>query len=441
MSLSRPFTPDIPPEILSYIFKSYYYLTKSSDKSPIVLGLVCRQWRSVTLETHILWTSVVLQGSGLISTRYVELVNGWLARSRTLPCEINATTMEYSVASAIPDILRTVAPRIQSLVLSLSIEGLEAIMDELVFAVGFPFLHTLKLESLTDPWEFDWPRPLEHPLNLSACPRLEYICLSSQVVQLLSNEDLIRTLPKSVKVLDYCCFSEPDTVLDLLLRCHNLEGLNLTNNFGATQQLPEEIGFQYYHKSLRHFSLWLDSDVLRIQPLFRAIQFPNLVSLSLADIEIPIGVLQCVADASPPLESLKLLRVPITLDELLLFFQRVPTIIELDIQWSRLFNNSLISHLTLSNGYAARYLPKLKRFTIGNDHRSEERVSNRDLMTFIESRWRVQVDGFSRIDYVAIYDKRVLGSELGELPLSMKGEGLDCHLGATVETIYFQNCI
>ncbi|KAF8642983.1 hypothetical protein AX16_009282 [Volvariella volvacea WC 439] len=271
-------------------------------------------------------------------------------------------------------------------------------------------------------WDIEWPEPPKHPLKFSACPRLGHIVLSSRVMGMLCDGDLIRTLPKSVKVIGYCPFTDPNTVLDLLLRCGDFEKLNLFCSSGVNQQLPEEIGFQRSHTSLRYFSLLLNSYNTRVQPLFRAIQFHSLVALSLKHIKDPAGAFECIAAASPPLEYMELLCVSVPLDELLALFRRLPTITELSMLRCRCFDSMLISALTLFSPDTTPYLPNLQRSTIGKDRGRELRVGNRELVSFIESRWRVRMEGCTRMNYVHIWDYRTLEDEWRQ-SLSVKSEG------------------
>lgn len=83
----------LPPEILSEIFQQSIRTSEFDryeiDKMPLRLAGVCGRWRSVTLSTPRLWSSI----SSVVQPKYLKsdtsLVNMWLSRSGRTPLSIN----------------------------------------------------------------------------------------------------------------------------------------------------------------------------------------------------------------------------------------------------------------------------------------------------------------------------------------------------------------
>ncbi|KAF8655194.1 hypothetical protein AX16_003226 [Volvariella volvacea WC 439] len=216
----------------------------------------------------------------------------------------------------------------------------------------------------------------------------------------------------------------PTAILDVLSKCRHLESLSIyLTPLGGI--LPVDPSLRFSHTSLSVLDSTFERPVHGIRPLFQAVQFPSLVDLGLADIVDASGILGLVAAASPPPEYLSLFKFQVRPEEILQFLQQIPTITELRIQKCGCFA-ALISNMTLSSENTTRYLPALKELVVGEEL-GELAVTNDELMRFIESRWRVQVDGFSSIKSIKVHDQRD-STDIRERVLLLQSEGLECYL-------------
>ncbi|KIK62009.1 hypothetical protein GYMLUDRAFT_165539, partial [Collybiopsis luxurians FD-317 M1] len=91
----------IPYETLAEIFKwclpsETMFGVRSLKHAPLLLTMVCRDWRRVAIETPRLWSSLhiyfpphIAQDAQGAASQRIAGVNLWLQRSRTLPVSIS----------------------------------------------------------------------------------------------------------------------------------------------------------------------------------------------------------------------------------------------------------------------------------------------------------------------------------------------------------------
>ncbi|KAE9387780.1 hypothetical protein BT96DRAFT_774739, partial [Gymnopus androsaceus JB14] len=84
----------IPSETLAEIFIwCFPYGIRSLEHAPLLVTTVCRHWRSVALNTAILWSSLHIHLpphlSEAVASRRAAGVAVWLERSCTLPISIS----------------------------------------------------------------------------------------------------------------------------------------------------------------------------------------------------------------------------------------------------------------------------------------------------------------------------------------------------------------
>ncbi|KAF8662762.1 hypothetical protein AX16_001120 [Volvariella volvacea WC 439] len=265
------------------------------DIIPLVLGLVCKRWRSITLETPILWTYIRLSGNAVRKARYIPSINRWLARSKTLPCEV-ATSLWVGkgdhVPIIMPHILGPITPRIEVLKLKLEFDELQECLK--LIPRGFPLLKTLDLSLSRDVLDLDNLSSLPTlSFDFSTCPRVESITVSEDIAFELPIDDaLVDALPPSIKHFQQDFSLQPSKILESLSRCRGLEEFHLCDpddTFGWAEPLPEDMEYRFSHTSMRILGLrFLDGG---IAPLFRAIKFPALQDLCLSGFAEPEGVL------------------------------------------------------------------------------------------------------------------------------------------------------
>jgi hypothetical protein len=92
----------LPPEIISEIFVnclSVPYREPDPNRAPLLLGRICRQWRSIALSTPKLWSRVVrydVPDVVVPTDSLCELLKIWLARSGSHPLTIHLTYEDWS---------------------------------------------------------------------------------------------------------------------------------------------------------------------------------------------------------------------------------------------------------------------------------------------------------------------------------------------------------
>ncbi|KAF8645634.1 hypothetical protein AX16_007716 [Volvariella volvacea WC 439] len=431
---------DLPPELLSEIF-SFHRLDVDPlwklghwREIPLNLGLVCKRWRFITLDTRTLWTYIRIHGQANRIARYIPFINRWLARSKTLPCEVDAEIWVKGNPSRTPLIMRRillpVISRTRVLNLALEFDDLQECMR--IVSQGSPLLQTLNLSLSRELSAFSDMSSLPSlSLNFSSCPKVESVTISRDlVVEFLTEDSFIGAFPPSITHFNHNLNLRPHRILNLLSRCRNLIDFHLHDRVDDdndwSETLPENMEYRFSHTSIRNLGLTFRD--VGIMPLFKAIKFPALRCLKLSGFVEPQGVLGLIADAEPPLEVLHLEKFEIGVDELLGFFRRVPALKDLELLGCGfLSSNTLISRLVLTpEATTSHYLPNLKKLHVGCDVRSEEAVNTEELITFIESRWRVQVKGFARLDHIEIHDQRELEGEWYKRVLLMRTEGMYC---------------
>jgi len=97
LSPIRQLSSEVLAEIFIYCLPSDRNSTRSLSEAPLLLGLVCKRWREVSLSTPHLWTSlhiVIPDTSNIaalsaVAEARMRGVESWLGRSGTLPLSIS----------------------------------------------------------------------------------------------------------------------------------------------------------------------------------------------------------------------------------------------------------------------------------------------------------------------------------------------------------------
>ncbi|KAF8645005.1 hypothetical protein AX16_008146 [Volvariella volvacea WC 439] len=285
-----------------------------------------------------------------------------------------------------------------------------------LFDRGLPQLRRIQL-SIND----SATESCRRPLSFLSSPKLDSVIILSGtgISRFLNDKNFLDAFPQSLRVVDQYVDLQPTTILSLLSKFRGLEVIILRLCETGGGLLPEDTKFCFSHTSLRHLHLAIAGAGIR--SLFRAVQFPFLRSLSLSFIKESAGILELVAEASPPLERLALNCFKVGTDELLRFLEQTPTITHLSLVECDCFNWSLISSLTLSRRNRVQYLPKPEYFEIGNESDTVSKVPSEDLIEFVESRW-----WYSSLSTVVIWeDEEREEEEWQEHVSTMRDEGLE----------------
>ncbi|RXW18267.1 hypothetical protein EST38_g7578 [Candolleomyces aberdarensis] len=75
----------LPPEILIEIFS---LVCQTSSTTPIFLGSICADWRTLAWSTPLLWCRITLEVSDALPKSRPDLLSEWLLRSNNLPLHI-----------------------------------------------------------------------------------------------------------------------------------------------------------------------------------------------------------------------------------------------------------------------------------------------------------------------------------------------------------------
>ncbi|KAJ7473720.1 hypothetical protein B0H11DRAFT_2282566 [Mycena galericulata] len=223
----------MPPEVLQEIFiaclPEHHYATMDASQAPLLLGRVCSSWRTISLSTPALWSTVHVASPLVmlspfdhdrsvtemlsISQHRSEALNAWLQRSGNCPLSISffAGTREDTVNQLFLDTIIRFNIRWKALKLSSKSEVKWNLCPEDV-----PMLELLEINSMC---EIE-----QNSLNLLVAPRLRSISL-----------DLIddMTLPPTcswdrLTALHLRCYSSSAEVLEIIAHCINLQTCSLT---------------------------------------------------------------------------------------------------------------------------------------------------------------------------------------------------------------------
>jgi hypothetical protein len=147
----------LPPEVLGEIFffclrfDKDLLVTPHLDDAPLVLCVVCRQWRSVVLSTPKLWNSIFFESHLLNTERYtpqsaalyIDFCHEWLFRARNTPLSIclDANDVCLDTPNELVDIISELSQQWQNI----EIRG-DLPLSHPVHG-NYPFLEKLKIFS------------------------------------------------------------------------------------------------------------------------------------------------------------------------------------------------------------------------------------------------------------------------------------------------------
>ncbi|KAJ6465704.1 hypothetical protein C8R45DRAFT_490809 [Mycena sanguinolenta] len=97
--LSLPF--EITSQIFLHCLPDDMGRYPSLDEAPLVLTLVCRDWRTVAISTSTLWDHVCIDldsddGPGYIDSKWVALLDVWLQRAHPQPLYLTVSNRSYT---------------------------------------------------------------------------------------------------------------------------------------------------------------------------------------------------------------------------------------------------------------------------------------------------------------------------------------------------------
>ncbi|THU93100.1 hypothetical protein K435DRAFT_840379 [Dendrothele bispora CBS 962.96] len=95
LSPIRRFPPEMIAELFTYCLPSTHPSTRDPSEAPLLLTLVCKQWREIALHTPYLWSALHIYISDFPGEGFVERrrnrIKQWLERSGNLPLSLSLT--------------------------------------------------------------------------------------------------------------------------------------------------------------------------------------------------------------------------------------------------------------------------------------------------------------------------------------------------------------
>lgn len=401
-----PAISTLPPELLTEIFLhtgANGYFSAQVHKLPLTLGLVCRYWRVVTLQTHHLWSNLTLDTTTSRLTREkIKGVNLWLSRSGDVQCRVSIRIRSFNdrhPTTMLPSILRPIAGRVGKLFLDVSMEMLLSLSTPP--NVEFTQLRSLSLMLSHRP---DPPLPLYLPAHfhfLETLPALRYINIKQSKGDHHMGLRLFQAIPWNQ--LTTCKISgnsfSREITREILRLCSNtLVEISIDSIeegsvvFGPSRILyPNLATMELFLPFSRHlhiedtFSSFLDS-----------MSLPSLSFLvldgrrSITESTLSASLLRLFSEGTVPLTFLAITAIPLHLDVLIQVLRLAPSLLHLTLFYCRVLRNEFFLCLCASESpETTPILPVLDSVTIKDTIESTEgSLSIDSILEFLESRFR-----------------------------------------------------
>jgi len=183
-----------------------------TQRGVLVLGLVCKLWREITLSTPCLWTSFQIQFSNL-DDEYTSLqvADQWFSRSGSLPLKFHIRPIEHFIPLKTPlpesvqllrDIIHSHGDQWEELFLTCHASTLRSVVD---FPYTFPRLRTLTFRpsSLLQPFRTATFPNIEN-LNLNLISSLDHENMSLQMLTRVElHNTSVRMCVELVKIVPF----------------------------------------------------------------------------------------------------------------------------------------------------------------------------------------------------------------------------------------------
>ncbi|TDL18152.1 hypothetical protein BD410DRAFT_901053 [Rickenella mellea] len=382
----------LAPELLSEIFThcivglddEYNVLDwtwiRCSSQAPLLLGRVCRRWRSVSISSPDLWCTFAIGGEALSHVdleKDLEALKYWNSKSHSRPLSIRVYYHQsISYGTQLTPIIEYVVSqswRWKEIKLTYPFN-----FEYDVFAPfqtrNLPQLVMFQSETIGSEGSAEFV--------LSSAPRLQSLIYSGSGAHVdfsggphgIKQIDIYDDLPmkKTNSVVDlFTCFTQ----------CPLLEDLSMPLSIGEWEispRLPDELPSTIALTHLAHLNLWFlpEADP---RLLFDRLFLPALISLRIhilggkpAYADWP-HVRTMLAHSRPPLHTLKLYMVPMKEATLVGCLAYIPTLTELDV-FGVVFSDYILESLTVDEADAnisASLCPWLQKVALWSRDYSE----------------------------------------------------------------------
>ncbi|KAJ6534269.1 hypothetical protein B0H19DRAFT_1271985 [Mycena capillaripes] len=285
----------MPPEILQEIFvaclPTHHCAVMHTSQMPMLLGHVCRAWRSISLSTPALWSSVHAVVTSTVDDRPpaaviddCQVLQDWLRRSGDLPLSISlfVPTGDDENMQPFMDVILPYSRRWKSLILlPARRQGLSALQS--LTPEDVPLLEGLEItdcdHETPDP---DFLRLFAVPPNLR---RLSFTCFNGRMTLPPCSWDRITSLYLESQASFFNL--EASQIIDFIAKCVNLRSCRLLfpvspapPTTASPTSAPRQITIPYLD------TLSISGGVLRDAP-FNMVQILDaLVLPSLQDLEL-----------------------------------------------------------------------------------------------------------------------------------------------------------
>ncbi|KAJ6457530.1 hypothetical protein C8R47DRAFT_170014 [Mycena vitilis] len=335
----------LPEDVLRSIFMACLPTTRNpainGREAPLLLGQICRAWRSVALATPRLWAAIhIVVPSNSLAQRVMDRVVVWLYRSGAVPLHISIVLSSFYDFASNNDIspllsaLVAVSRRWETIEMLLPGNFLAASPLRSLTAEAVPFLETVQIGEgglhTTIPMGGQWNSALATPVDGAA---LKFLATRS-----LRNLKFSGPMNKAPVFWDsLTCLSIAGSAqgiitgfdaLTFLQQCTSLRSCELRIiDFMPADQLAPVNNFSLPH--LTHLSIASSTSFQR-EHLFGLMSLPNLRSLILAFDGVLETSVRQLLPSTPSLESLQASGLEST--ALLDILSSTPTLVKLVVQ-------------------------------------------------------------------------------------------------------------
>jgi F-box-like len=206
-----PASQRVPPEIWAQIFAASVddawtpeYPQIDVNKPPLLLGRICSSWRTISLNTPELWSSIYIPRRTRATA--IPLIEAWLQRSGAMPLFIEINSLSSDFPSAVLDVFIPYSGRWRNLALYMSNTTLAGLFAK----TTLPSLDTLMLrvsgrpQQLTIPSSAKQLRSIALVMSRGIRPKPHIFVFPWSQLSYISVTSLSGSIDDSWDILSHC---------------------------------------------------------------------------------------------------------------------------------------------------------------------------------------------------------------------------------------------